>query len=261
MNQADAYFTYLLKEYRELRKVQQKELKKLPPGRLIIREDGKHINYLHMYKEEEHVVRRGVTKNQEMIRLLARKKYLQESLAMLEKDIPLLEKLAQKHLAPVPGNIISRLPKAYHQLTPEDFLPDLRKKQEWADADFEQSTDRPEELRHITARGMKVRSKSEAIIADKLDHYGLPFRYEEILYIETYSFAPDFKVLGRNGIMYWEHCGMVNSKKYMRRHNWKMGMYEKAGIVPWKNLIVTYDQEDGGLDTRIIEAEIRNKLL
>ena len=67
---------------------------------------------------------------------------------------------------------------------------------------------------------------------DKLDYYNLPFRYEEILYIEAYSFAPDFKVLGRNGIMYWEHCGMGN-----------------------------YDQEDGGLDTRIIEAEIRNKLL
>ena len=40
-----------------------------------------------------------------------------------------------------------------------------------------------------------------------------------------------------------------------------MNMYERAGIVPWKNLIVTYDDEYGGIDTRIIEAEIRNKLL
>jgi len=38
-------------------------------------------------------------------------------------------------------------------------------------------------------------------------------------------------------------------------------MYERMGIVPWKNLIVTYDTEDGGLSSAVIEAEIRNKLL
>lgn len=38
-------------------------------------------------------------------------------------------------------------------------------------------------------------------------------------------------------------------------------MYERAGIVPWKNLIVTYDDETGNLDLRMIEAEIRNRLL
>ncbi|MCQ4635662.1 hypothetical protein NE619_02885 [Anaerovorax odorimutans] len=47
----------------------------------------------------------------------------------------------------------------------------------------------------------------------------------------------------------------------MKRHKWKLAMYEKAGIVPWKNLIVTYDDENGNLDARIIEAEIINKLL
>lgn len=38
-------------------------------------------------------------------------------------------------------------------------------------------------------------------------------------------------------------------------------MYEAGGIVPWKNLIVTYDNEEGHMDTRLIDAEIINKLM
>ena len=45
-----------------------------------------------------------------------------------------------------------------------------------------------------------------------------------------------------------------------------MMMYESAGIVPWKNLIVTYDMFEGNnevgfFDSRIIDTEIRTKLM
>ena len=36
-------------------------------------------------------------------------------------------------------------------------------------------------------------------------------------------------------------------------------MYESVGVVPWKNLIVTYDDEDGNINVGIIESEIKNK--
>ena len=98
-------------------------------------------------------------------------------------------------------------------------------------------------------------------MSEKLDTFKLPHRYEQMIYIENYAFSPDFTILTPKGIYYWEHAGKVNDPRYLRHHKWKMEMYEKAGIVPWKNLIVTYDDENGGIDTRIIEAEIRNKLL
>lgn len=261
MFQADTYFSCLLETYKKMKKEQQRELRSMPPGQLSIRKDGKHTHYVHLYSERGRQIRRGITKDREMIRILARKKYLQKSLALLEKDITLLETFMKKHRAPTPDNIIKHLPEAYSRLMPEDFLPQGQSQSGWAAEPFEKSTWHPEELSHITGRGLVVRSKSEAIIADKLDHYKLPFRYEEILYIENKSFAPDFKILSRNGIVYWEHCGRVHDKKYMRKHNWKISMYEKAGIVPWKNLIVTYDDEQGRLDIRIIESEIKNKLL
>ena len=40
-----------------------------------------------------------------------------------------------------------------------------------------------------------------------------------------------------------------------------MRIYAEAGIVPWKNLIITYDSEDGILDLEAVEAEIKNKVM
>ncbi|MCI8609744.1 MAG: hypothetical protein HFE73_08885 [Firmicutes bacterium] len=47
----------------------------------------------------------------------------------------------------------------------------------------------------------------------------------------------------------------------MERHKWKLSMYEKAGIVPWKNLIITYNDSQGNINMKIVESEIVNKLL
>lgn len=321
MNQADAYLAYLLEEYRELQKKQQRELRKMPPGQLSIRMSRGKVNYAYVLTEENgKQLRRGITNNHEMLHALARKKYLQQSLKLLDKNIPALEKLLAAHEAPTPDNIIKSLPKAYQQLPPEAFLPGLREQMKWADAEYEKNTYRQESKIHITARGLKVRSKSEVIIADKLDAYGIPYHYDELIYIENQTLSPDFIILrgtsgtygsgnhnsqpavphgghwqsgltssmdsanpedptdpasasGLNGqsapghpaearsLVYWEHCGRVNDPAYMRHHKWKLNMYEKAGIVPWKNLILTYDNEQGNIDARIIDAEIKNKLL
>ena len=54
---------------------------------------------------------------------------------------------------------------------------------------------------------------------------------------------------------------MPDNKEYMEHHKWKMKVYETAGIVPWDNLIVTYGDVHGNVDLRIIESELRSKLL
>lgn len=333
MNQADQYLAYLLAEYKALQKAQKRELKKSPPGQLSTRIKGGKRYYVQVFSEafdHNRRTRRGITQNQPLLHALARKKYLQQSLKLLDKNIPALEKLLAAHKAPTPDNIIKSLPEACQELPPEAFLPELREQNQWADTEYEQNTYRQESKIHITAKGLKVRSKSEVIIADKLDAYGIPYHYDELIYIENQTLSPDFIILcgtsrsraygsgnhssqpdgsyrakppashhsgrwagpaspmdsadpmdptgqarasgpneqrtsgrpaGANNLVYWEHCGRVNDPAYMRHHKWKLSMYEKAGIVPWKNLILTYDNEQGNIDARIIEAEIKNKLL
>ncbi|MCQ4635663.1 hypothetical protein NE619_02890 [Anaerovorax odorimutans] len=171
MEYAEAYLLNLLEEYQRLEREQKKELAKLPPGQLAIRREKGKVNYIQLLPADDvergtnKRVRRGITKNEDMIRALARKKYLQISLALLKKNIPALKKLVDVHKAPTPTNIIAAMPKTCEGLSAEMFLPEIRERNRWADAAFEQGVNRPEERRHITVKGLRVRSKSEVIIA------------------------------------------------------------------------------------------------
>ena len=40
-----------------------------------------------------------------------------------------------------------------------------------------------------------------------------------------------------------------------------MGVYERNGIVPWRNLILTYDMEDGAINTGLIDSIVRFQVL
>lgn len=113
-------------------------------------------------------------------------------------------------------------------------------------------------LIHRTARGELVRSKSEVIIADRLFAHGLDYVYEPEIKLEGRIKRPDFSVIdGDTGIKwYWEHCGMMSDPVYKRNWEDKKEFYKKNGIVERKNLIVTFDDEKGGLDSYKIDQLI-----
>ena len=192
---------------------------------------------------------------------LARKKYLQKSIELLTAEIERIEEFLQDSRPPDADRVLQMLPKAYRNLPEDMFFLEKAAASKWAEANYRQSTYRAEEKIHMSVGGMNVRTKSELLIADRLEVHQLPTRYEEEIGYRQYTFSPDFSIMTRKGIIYWEHCGMMGNPDYRRRNEWKLEIYNKMGIVPWKNLIVTYDFEDGGLDMRIIESEIVNKLL
>jgi len=113
---------------------------------------------------------------------------------------------------------------------------------------------------HKTVRGELVRSKSEVIIANALYYNGLDYVYESELVLEGKVKRPDFKIEDYDmGIVwYWEHCGMMTDPGYKKRWEEKKKFYEKNGIIEGKNLIVTYDDEKGGLDASKIQQIIED---
>lgn len=115
-----------------------------------------------------------------------------------------------------------------------------------------------EKMIHRTVRGELVRSKSEVIIANALHYNKLDYEYEPEIVLEGKVKRPDFKVEDYDtGIVwYWEHCGMMSDPNYKKRWEDKKKFYEKNGIVEGKNLIVTYDDEKGGLDSDLIQRII-----
>ena len=64
--------------------------------------------------------------------------------------------------------------------------------------------------------GMKVRSKSEEIIANILFTNHIPFRYEAPLTLNGSTMYPDFTIKNpkNNSYTYWEHLGLMDKKEY-----------------------------------------------
>ena len=60
--------------------------------------------------------------------------------------------------------------------------------------------------------------------------------------------------------VYWEHFGKMNDANYRRNYYWKMPMFEKVGIIPGKNLIVTFEGGGQYLSNAEIKAIINSKL-
>lgn len=133
---------------------------------------------------------------------------------------------------------------------------------EWANRPYRQNTKNLEFRNKVTSKGLLVRSKSEVSLSEMFFHYDTPFRYDEVIVVGSRTISPDFSFLSiLTGRVCWEHAGMTNKQSYIDHHRYKRGIYESIGLVPWKNYIETYDEEDGSIDMRIVEAEIRNKLL
>ncbi|MBE6037001.1 MAG: hypothetical protein E7223_05255 [Clostridiales bacterium] len=121
----------------------------------------------------------------------------------------------------------------------------------------------PEGLRHVTADGELRRSKSEVILDEILKSTGLVYAYERPLYIGGKRYLPDYTILRPSDLqpIFLEHYGMTGEGvtehneenqmySYALRNEEKRLAYQRAGIVPWKNLIYTYDLPDGSVDVR-----------
>lgn len=100
-----------------------------------------------------------------------------------------------------------------------------------------------ENYKHITDRGEFVASKSEVLIANILFARGISYEYEKMLVIEDKKVFPDFFLHSRTGEeMIWEHAGLLDNREYAERFEEKLKLYEKAGYVRAKNLIITQDE-------------------
>ena len=243
------------------------ELRESPDGSIsekIIK--GKKYFY-HLLKCTQSGILRQVyipKKDKELIIRLLRKKYLQKGLKKLKSNIKVLRNLAEKykpffHL----DTELKSIRDSYS--TDENFNYFSKDKllNTWASEHFDKLEIYPERLVHSTYAGLKVRSKSEALIAGFLEMNEIPFRYEAKLEIMGQKFFPDFTVLKqRDGeILYWEHFGMINDDKYNQSMERKHTFFIRHGLIPWRNYIATYDSADGAIDALVIQNIIKAFIL
>ena len=118
--------------------------------------------------------------------------------------------------------------------------------------------EKPEDkrLKYYPRKGEKpVRSKGEYIIHKALQRSGLKFEYEEELRLEKLNFPihPDFVIKLEDGTkIYWEHLGMLDTRKYFNDWMKRKKDYAEHGLF---DFVVTTDDMNG------IKDEVLDKLL
>lgn len=252
--------------------------------RLMITDYRGRTEYIAVTYKNGRRVRRLINKDKERIYRLAHKAYIKEYARRLRVDRDLLSAALNAMLPLDYNSILRALPAHYDLLSPDSVLepkrvlrdysypnpsrsvyPDEARLSigsqdvwEWAAEPYSENTDHLESKTHLTRSGLYCRSKSEALIFEIYMSLGLPFHYDETITIGSRQLSPDFIGARADGrLVFHEHCGL-NSESYRARSDWKSGLYASADIYPGDNLIYTYDDPEGNINTRLIEAVIRD---
>ena len=99
--------------------------------------------------------------------------------------------------------------------------------------------------KYCPEHGVVVASKIEFIIYTALQKSGLKFKYEEPLQLEnlTYKIHPDFTIYLREGKkLYWEHLGMLDTRKYYNDWQDRRRSYKEHGL---EDILITTDDLNG----------------
>jgi len=220
------------KHNKELRNIHT-ELEILPLGRLV--KKGKY--YAHVIDNKEV----SITNKPILIQQLARKKYLLARKKQLITNIKAFAHTNLKHDNRLPKEIIDTFPATYQSLPISHFYhPSIEK---WSEASYTKNTLHQENLIYQSKNGIHFRSKSERDIANLLEKYDLPYRYDSNITLNEIQFSPDFIIKNpyNDKTIIWEHFGAFHKDGYEQSMNNKMDLYLKHRFIENDNLIYTFE--------------------
>ena len=181
------------------------------------------------------------------------RKRLEISISVLENNITAQEKMLMKYRPYEFDDIEKIIPKVYRtESVPAGEKVNIKEGIKLFD----------DGVIHLTSFGLKVRSKSEVMIAEFLKSRKVEFEYEKPLVLkdtlgERVTVHPDFTFTNRYGDkLYWEHFGLRGSQKYRTDTLKKIETYIINGIMPSVQLITTAENADGSIDAGVIMRTI-----
>ena len=255
-----------LADLQKILTAKKKSYEKAPQGRIRISQNGGHPEY---YLVTETGSLRGKYlphSKEDLARQLAQKDYDARLIKQLQKEIDTLQNYL-KHAGG--GRAISELydslcPARRALITPVT-LTDEQYAANWQEVSWAGRPFSPDTPLLLTARGERVRSKSEVIIADTLFRHKIPYRYEYPLQVhrtsgsgDTITLHPDFLCLNTRTRteLYWEHFGLMDDPAYSANAAGKLRLYIENGILPGRNLIITMETKTEPPTAQVLEKLI-----
>lgn len=237
-----------------------KEEKVAPKGSLVVSR-WKNTWQFYLRPEKDSPAKKYLSRKNDskLIKVLAQKKYDALFLMTLNKQIESLEKFLQEYSPESLLNTRESLPAGL-----KPFIDDLNDAKDkfilkWQDSAPSKNTFCPEGLKYSTSFGLKVRSKSEVMIAETLYSRSIPFKYEVPLKLRGYGVVhPDFLCLNRRTLkeIIWEHFGKMDDSSYASNAVEKLLLYQNNGYINGKNLFCTQETAKHPLDMKQISCGI-----
>ena len=242
----------------------RKRNKNAPKGSLrIITKWNKH-QYYHRINPSDPQGKYIPRKDQITAIRLAQKDYDNKALKALLTQQQAIGQFLAKFDPELVNHVYENLCDARKELVTPVYLDDKRFIEEWQNVTYTRLGFKDTDPEFYTAKGERVRSKSEILIADSLFRHGVPYLCEYPVYDNGVIFAaPDFKCLNvrLRKEYYWEHLGKLGDQDYVNRNANKFEKYTLSKDFDESSLILTFETETHPLNTKVIEEKIRRYLL
>lgn len=245
------------KEHSMLQRLKN-ELHETRGGKLYVKKTKNKICYTEYSQGKEH----GIGRNKSKVHRLARRNYIQDQYVLARTYYSLLNQTYEQLSADKSiQQITHRLDQYASTGLDMDRILFSTKQHEWLNQPYERNPAYPEELKFETTNNRLVRTKSELIIANRLEHYNIPYLPEMPLFFnyDMYPKYPDFTILKHDGTtLVWEHMGLMDKENYRTKNIKKLLEYRQNGYSIHTNLIITFEEDirEPGMIDNIIESRI-----
>jgi len=244
-----------------LKKV-QREQEKLPQTHLRIGKSNGVVQYFEISEKEDnkgtYISKSQINKAQE----IAQSQYNKKLIRLLSRQIKALDIFTKNFFEDEMTQLYKKLPLERRKLINPVTLSDKEFAKNWLTLSYDGLYFDSEESLLFTAKGERVRSKSELLIAEALSRRGIPYRYEYPILLEIngqeITVHPDFCCLNlrTRKEIFWEHFGLMDDSDYSQRVVVKLNTYTQNKIFLGHNLIATFESARYPLSSKVVEKII-----
>lgn len=207
-------------------------------------------------------------KNIDWIKGTAQREYYEKMIPILENILKKLHSVEDIYSKQAIGDSYQSLCNARKRLITPLFSTLEENIQDFMEEQYPPGTfEKENRSEFFTAKGERVRSKSELLISERLCKYEIPYRYEKPIELLDWGRVivcrPDFTVMNkRTGKIYlYEHFGRMDDFMYVGNSMKKLDLYEKNGYLLGKNLIITRETISSPLNIGKVDSYIKEFFL
>lgn len=253
-------FTSEIREWLEAIKVEhgrlQRTLKKHVEGRIREVSDRNGFSRFYLVSGEDSNGKYVCKENLDEIETIAQRDYNKKVLVAIEANIKTLEAFLAKFCGGEIAEAFTKLKPGRKSMVQPIAVTDEDYAAAWSSLPYKTKGFESGATEIFTAKGLRVRSKSEAIIASILADAGVPFRYEFPVNVRGMGTVhPDFYCVNprTRKEFIWEHFGMMSDCDYVENAIGKIFLYAKAGWTLGYNLLATFESTAQPLNSKAVK--------